>query len=89
MARCDAQSAALRRSCCRRLRFFGGFHDYAHGTEIAPAVSPANYSAGFLLASALLLGSGAVLEGAIRGISAMSRVFGGGIALVGAALFFV
>ena len=65
------------------------FHGYAHGAEIAPAVSAVDYGAGFLLASALLLGCGIGLEGAVRKVPAMSQVFGGGIALAGAALLFV
>jgi len=68
---------------------FGIFHGYAHGTEIAPAVSTIDYGAGLLLASALLLGCGIVLEGAVRRVPAVSQVFGGGITLAGAALFFV
>ena len=68
---------------------FGIFHGYAHGVEIAPAVSPVDYGAGFLLASTLLLGCGLGLESAVRRVPAMSRVFGGGVALTGAALLFV
>lgn len=68
---------------------FGIFHGYAHGVEIAPAVSAVDYGFGFLLASSLLLGCGLGLESAIRRVPAMSRVFGGGVALAGAALFFV
>ena len=68
---------------------FGIFHGYAHGVEITPTVSAVNYGIGFLLASALLLGCGLSLETAVRRIPAISRVFGGGVALAGAALFFV
>jgi urease accessory protein len=68
---------------------FGIFHGYAHGVEIAPTVSAVDYGAGFLLASALLLGCGLALQSAVRRVPAMSRVFGGGVALAGAALFFV
>jgi urease accessory protein len=68
---------------------FGIFHGYVHGVETAPAVSAVDYGAGFLLASALLLGGGLGLESAIRGVPAMSRIFGGGVALAGVALFFV
>jgi urease accessory protein len=68
---------------------FGMFHGYAHGAEIAPAVSAIDYGAGFLLASALLLGCGLGLQGAARRVPAMSRIFGGGVALAGVALFFV
>jgi urease accessory protein len=67
---------------------FGIFHGYAHGVEIAPAVSAVDYGAGFLLASALLLGGGLGLQSAVRRVPAMSRVFGGGVALAGMALFF-
>jgi urease accessory protein len=69
--------------------FFGIFHGYAHGAKIAPAVSAVDYGAGFLLASALLLSCGLGLESAVRRVPAMSRVFGVGVALAGAALFFV
>jgi urease accessory protein len=68
---------------------FGIFHGFAHGAEISPAVSAVDYGAGFLLASALLLGCGIVLDGAVRRVPAMSQVLGGGVALAGAALFFV
>jgi urease accessory protein len=68
---------------------FGMFHGYAHGAEIAPAVRAIDYGAGFLLASALLLGCGLGLQGAARRVPAMSRIFGGGVALAGVALFFV
>lgn len=68
---------------------FGIFHGYAHGVEITPAVSVIDYGVGFLLASALLLGCGLGLESAVRGVPTISRVFGGGVALAGAALFFV
>lgn len=68
---------------------FGIFHGYAHGVEITLAMSAVDYGVGFLLASALLLGCGLGLESAVRRVPAMSRVFGGGVALAGAALFFV
>ncbi|WP_201863975.1 HupE/UreJ family protein [Microvirga soli] len=68
---------------------FGIFHGYAHGAEIAPAVSAVDYGAGFLVASALLLGCGLGLQSAVGRVPAMSRVIGGGVALAGAALFFV
>jgi urease accessory protein len=68
---------------------FGIFHGYAHGAELAPAVSAVDYGAGFLLASALLLGCGLGLQSTVRRVPAMSRVFGGGVALTGLALFFV
>jgi urease accessory protein len=68
---------------------FGIFHGYAHGAEIAPAMSAVDYGAGFLLASTLLLGCGLGLQSAVRRVPAMSRIFGGGVALAGAALFFV
>jgi urease accessory protein len=68
---------------------FGIFHGYAHGAEIPPAVSAVNYGTGFLLASALLLGCGLGLQSVVGRVPAMSRVFGGGVALSGAALFFV
>jgi urease accessory protein len=68
---------------------FGIFHGYAHGAEIAPAVSAVDYGAGFLLASALLLGCGLGLQSAVRRVPAMSRIFGGGVALAGVALFVV
>jgi urease accessory protein len=68
---------------------FGMFHGFAHGAEIAPAVSAADYGAGFLLASALLLGCGLGLQSAVQKVPAMSRFFGGGVALAGVALFFV
>jgi urease accessory protein len=68
---------------------FGIFHGYAHGAEIAPAVSTIDYGAGFLLASELLLGCGLALQSAVRRVPAMSRTFGGGVALAGVALFFV
>lgn len=68
---------------------FGIFHGYAHGAEIPPAVSAVDYGTGFLIASALLLGCGLGLQSTVRRVPATSRVFGGGIALAGAALFFV
>ncbi|WP_414476382.1 HupE/UreJ family protein [Microvirga sp. M2] len=68
---------------------FGIFHGYAHGAEIAPAVSAVDYGVGFLLASALLLGCGLGLQSAVRRVPAMSRILGGGVALAGAALFLV
>jgi urease accessory protein len=68
---------------------FGIFHGYAHGSEIAPAVSAVDYGVSFLLASALLLGCGLGLQSAARRVPAVSRIFGGGVALAGAALFFV
>jgi urease accessory protein len=68
---------------------FGIFHGFAHGVEIAPAMSAVDYGVGFLLASALLLGCGLGLESAVRRVPAMSQVLGGGVALAGAALFFV
>jgi urease accessory protein len=68
---------------------FGIFHGYAHGAEIAPAMSAVDYGAGFLLASTLLLGCGLGLQSAVRRVPAMSRIFGGGVALAGVALFFV
>jgi len=68
---------------------FGTFHGYAHGAEIAPAVSAVGYGFGFLLASTLLLGCGLGLQRAVRRVPATNRVFGGGVALTGAALFFV
>lgn len=68
---------------------FGIFHGYAHGTEIAPAMSAVDYGVGFLSASALLLGCGLGLQSAVRRVPAMSRIFGGGVALAGVALFFV
>jgi urease accessory protein len=68
---------------------FGIFHGYAHGAEIPPAVSAVNYGVGFVLASALFIGCGLGLQSTIRRVPAMSRVFGGGVALAGAALFFV
>ena len=68
---------------------FGIFHGFAHGFEIVPAVSAVDYGVGFLLASALLLGCGLGLESTIRRVPVMSRIFGGGVALAGAALFFV
>ncbi len=68
---------------------FGIFHGYAHGAEIAPVVSAIGYGAGFLLASALLIGCGFGLQSAVRGGPAISRIFGGGVALAGAALFVV
>lgn len=67
---------------------FGIFHGYAHGAEIAPAMSAVDYGVGFLLASALLLGCGLRLQSAVRRVPAMSRVFGGGVTLAGVALFF-
>lgn len=68
---------------------FGIFHGYAHGAEIAPAVSAVDYGAGFLLASALLMGCGLGLQSAARRVPAVSRIFGGGVALAGVALFVV
>ncbi|MFC1456066.1 HupE/UreJ family protein [Microvirga arabica] len=68
---------------------FGLFHGYAHRAEIAPALSAVDYGAGFLLAGVLLLGCGVVLEGAVRRVPAISRIFGSGVALAGVALFFV
>jgi len=68
---------------------FGIFHGYAHGSEIAPAVSVVDYGTGFLAASALLLGCGLGLDSAVRRVPAISRIFGGGVAFAGAALFFV
>lgn len=68
---------------------FGIFHGYAHGAEIASGVSAVDYGAGFLLASAFLISCGIGLEGAVRKVPAMSQVFGGGIALAGAALLVV
>jgi urease accessory protein len=68
---------------------FGMFHGYAHGAEIPPAVSATDYGAGFLLASGLLLGSGLGLQSAVGRIPTISRLFGGGVVLAGAALFFV
>jgi urease accessory protein len=68
---------------------FGIFHGYAHGAEIAPAVSALDYGFGFLLASTLLLGCGLGLQSAVRRVPATSRIFGGGVALAGAALFLV
>jgi urease accessory protein len=68
---------------------FGIFHGYAHGVEIAPAVSAVDYGAGFLAATALLLGCGLGLEGAVRRVPAISQIFGGGVALAGVALFVV
>lgn len=68
---------------------FGVVHGYAHGAEIAPAVSAVDYGGGFLLASTLLLGCGVMMNGLVQRVPAMSQVFGGGLALAGAALFFV
>ena len=68
---------------------FGIFHGYAHGAEIAPAMSAVDYGAGFLLASAFLLGCGLGLQSAARRVPAVSRIFGSGVALAGVALFFV
>jgi urease accessory protein len=68
---------------------FGIVHGYAHGAEIAPAVSAVDYRGGFLLASTLLLGCGVMMNGLVQRVPAMSQVFGGGLALAEAALFFV
>lgn len=68
---------------------FGVFHGYAHGSEIAPAVSAVDYGFGFFLAGTLLIGCGLGLQSALRRAPAMRRTFGGGVALAGVALFFV
>lgn len=46
--------------------FFALFHGYAHGAELPQAAFPANYGAGFVLATAFLLISGFALAFAIR-----------------------
>jgi urease accessory protein len=66
---------------------FAVFHGYAHGAEIPQAVMPALYSAGFILATSILLvmgsGAGSVIRRA--GISGMHwrEAVGGFIATAG------
>jgi urease accessory protein len=69
---------------------FGLVHGYAHGTEMEQGASAAQFSVGFLLATALLhIGGVATAASLIRSRPALSRLLGGGIAVIGAALLFV
>ncbi len=68
---------------------FGLVHGYAHGTEMGQGVSAGQFSAGFLLATALLHAGGlAAAASLIHNKPILSRLLGGGIAVAGATLLF-
>lgn len=63
-------------------------HGYAHGAEMQPDLGSTIYSAGFMVATAVLLGIGIAFSAlATRGIAQMGmRITGGTVAVVGAAM---
>lgn len=61
---------------------FGLLHGHAHGAEMPTAVAPWAYGAGFLLATAVLHGSGLLAGISVR--KRLVRAAGGAIALSGA-----
>jgi urease accessory protein len=70
---------------------FALFHGHAHGTELAPTVSAGAFTAGFVLATALLHLTGIVLGLGVGKLGAKparlcTQWAGGAIALVGVAL---
>lgn len=67
---------------------FAVFHGHAHGAELPQAASALGYGAGFVLATALLHGSGVALGLNARrlGASAVVRAAGGATSLAGLAL---
>ncbi len=69
---------------------FGLVHGYAHGTEMAESASAIHFTAGFMLATALLHAGGlAAAASFVRNKPFLNSLLGGGIAVAGAALLFV
>lgn len=62
---------------------FAFCHGYAHGLELPEAAAAASYAAGFLMATAMLLGMGLALSVALRGAPLLARASGSLIALMG------
>jgi urease accessory protein len=68
--------------------FFALFHGHAHGAEMPPNASGLGYAAGFMLATALLHGTGIALGVAVAKLGELAcrravQVAGGAMALVG------
>lgn len=63
-------------------------HGFAHGQELPAAAAATTFAAGFTLATALLLATGAACVYAARGVRApaLARLAGAGVAVAGAAL---
>lgn len=69
--------------------FFALFHGYAHGTEMPNGVAGLSFAAGFLVATALLLGAGVGLGLLLQRRTLSRRLIqagGGAMALVGIAV---
>jgi urease accessory protein len=69
--------------------FFALFHGYAHGTEMPNGVAGPSFAAGFLVATALLLGAGVGLGLLLQRRTLSRRLIqagGGAMALVGIAV---
>jgi len=66
---------------------FGLVHGYAHGTEMGQGGSAVQFSAGILLATALLHAAGLTAAASlVRNKPILNHLLGGGIAVAGAAL---
>jgi urease accessory protein len=70
---------------------FAVFHGYAHGSEMHPGLGPMAYAAGFVLATAALLGIGIVAGMAAKRAAwtPLWRLAGGAIAVCGILLFWM
>lgn len=69
--------------------FFALFHGYAHGSEMPNGLAGLSLAAGFLIATALLLGAGVGIGLIVQRRTLSRRLFqagGGAIALVGVAV---
>ncbi len=69
--------------------FFALFHGYAHGSEMPNGLAGLSFAAGFLIATALLLGAGVGIGLIVQRRTLSRRLFqagGGVIALVGVAV---
>ena len=69
--------------------FFALFHGYAHGSEMPNGLAGLSFAAGFLIATALLLGAGVGIGLIVQRRTLSRRLFqagGGAIALVGVAV---
>jgi urease accessory protein len=69
---------------------FGLAHGYAHGMKMGESTSAIHFTAGFMLATALLHAGGfTVAASFVRNKPVLNSLSGGGIAAAGAALLFV
>jgi urease accessory protein len=66
--------------------FFALFHGYAHGSEMPSGSAGLSFAAGFVIATALLLGAGVGLGVLLQRRTRLAQAGGGAMALIGIAV---